>query len=289
MTASEDADFGRRLRQAREARGVSLRQIASSTKISTSVLDALERNDFSKLPGGIFGRAFVRSYAQEVGLDPDETVREFIEQAEGESLFGPPLVPVRPVDEDENLFESRRRMAGVAFKLFLISAPIAALLFYLTLSRSRPASPPLTPAAPRPTAGAPAGAVRPETIPQPQPALSVAAPPSPPAVMDRADDSTRAPEPPVAPASDDEGFLLEVGTTGPCWVSLTVDGAIVLSKVMSAEERVARRVRTGALIQVGDAGAFAFSLNGRPARPLGDSGQVRSVQITPANYVSFLR
>ena len=62
--------FGARLRDARERRGMSLRQIANTTKIAVSVLEALERNDISKLPGGIFCRAFVRSYASEVGLDP---------------------------------------------------------------------------------------------------------------------------------------------------------------------------------------------------------------------------
>ena len=64
------SDFGGKLRLARERRGISLRQIAASTKISVGALEALERNDVSKLPGGIFSRAFVRSYAVEVGLDP---------------------------------------------------------------------------------------------------------------------------------------------------------------------------------------------------------------------------
>src|SRR5205823_9633732 len=73
-------DFGRKLREARERRGISLRQIAAATKISMSVLEALERNNISRLPGGIFSRAFVRSYAIEVGLDPEATIQEFIAQ-----------------------------------------------------------------------------------------------------------------------------------------------------------------------------------------------------------------
>ena len=72
--------FGGKLRDARERRGISLRQIANATKISIGALEALERNDISKLPGGIFSRAFVRSYAIEVGLDPDATIQEFIAQ-----------------------------------------------------------------------------------------------------------------------------------------------------------------------------------------------------------------
>src|SRR5204863_3699181 len=79
-------DFGGMLRAARERKGVSLRQIANSTKISVAVLEALERNDVSRLPGGIFGRAFVRSFAIEVGLDPETTIQEFIVQFRDEPV-----------------------------------------------------------------------------------------------------------------------------------------------------------------------------------------------------------
>src|SRR5919107_707584 len=85
-------DFGGRLRQARERRGISLRQIAASTKISVAALEALERNDVSKLPGGIFSRAFVRSYATEICLDPDATVKEFLQRFEAP----PPEADVPP-------------------------------------------------------------------------------------------------------------------------------------------------------------------------------------------------
>src|SRR5213075_922656 len=66
MSADRAPDFGSKLREARERRGVTLRQIANATKIAVSVLDALEKKDIKRLPGGIFGRAFVRSYAIEV-------------------------------------------------------------------------------------------------------------------------------------------------------------------------------------------------------------------------------
>src|ERR1051325_8286143 len=81
-----EGDFGARMRHAREQRGVSLRQIANATKITVSALEALERNDISRLPGGIFTRAFVRSYASEVGLDPEETIRDFIAQFPHDSV-----------------------------------------------------------------------------------------------------------------------------------------------------------------------------------------------------------
>jgi cytoskeletal protein RodZ len=68
------------MRRQREERGVTLRQIADATKISVVALEALERNDASRLPGGLFSRAFVRAYALEVGLEPEQTVRDFLVQ-----------------------------------------------------------------------------------------------------------------------------------------------------------------------------------------------------------------
>jgi len=70
--------FGARLRQRREAQGIDLDAVAHRTKIKLSLLVALERDDVSGWPGGLFRRAFIRAYAQAVGLDPDCAVREFL-------------------------------------------------------------------------------------------------------------------------------------------------------------------------------------------------------------------
>src|SRR6266702_706801 len=125
-------DFGRKLRDARERRGVPLRQIANTTKISVSVLEALERNDISRLPGGIFSRAFVRSYAVEIGLDPEETIQEFIAQFPHDSVTVGH--PTSAQIEDNEAVESDRRTASTFLRLILISVPIAALVIYLSAS-----------------------------------------------------------------------------------------------------------------------------------------------------------
>ncbi len=71
--------FGARLRQRREQQHVTLAAIAERTKIKLSLLEALERDDVSHWPAGIFRRAFIRDYAQAIGLDPDTVAREFLE------------------------------------------------------------------------------------------------------------------------------------------------------------------------------------------------------------------
>jgi transcriptional regulator with XRE-family HTH domain len=75
MSAQEA--FGPNLRRARLQAGVSLRTIVEATNVSEALWEGLERNDFSRWPNGIFARAFVREYAQAIGVDPEATVDEF--------------------------------------------------------------------------------------------------------------------------------------------------------------------------------------------------------------------
>jgi hypothetical protein len=86
----------------RRDRGISLEQIAASTKISVRSLEAIERGEFRKLPGGIYNTSYIRQYAR--AIDVDETAilklyhRTVAEPAQGE----PPahkgfLSSIRPV------------------------------------------------------------------------------------------------------------------------------------------------------------------------------------------------
>jgi transcriptional regulator with XRE-family HTH domain len=69
--------FGPNLRRARVIRRISLEQIARETKVSVDLWEAMERNDFSRWPTGIYARAYIREYAEMIGVDPDVSVDEF--------------------------------------------------------------------------------------------------------------------------------------------------------------------------------------------------------------------
>lgn len=127
-------DFGAKLRKAREGRGISLRQIAAVTKISVTALEAIERNDVSRLPGGVFSRAFVRSYATEVGLDPDEVLNEFLDRFHTEPI---PMAAHRSIPEDEIGFERRKRRAALVFVAAVVVMLVVGsiLLYYLLQNR----------------------------------------------------------------------------------------------------------------------------------------------------------
>ena len=69
--------FGPNLRRIREQRGISLEHLADRTNVDVELWAALERNDFSRWPSGIFARAFIREYSRAIGVDAESTVDEF--------------------------------------------------------------------------------------------------------------------------------------------------------------------------------------------------------------------
>lgn len=75
-----EESFGRRLRDERERRRITLESIAANTKISIGLLRDLERDELIRWPSGIFRRSFLRGYAEAIGLNPDDTLQEFLER-----------------------------------------------------------------------------------------------------------------------------------------------------------------------------------------------------------------
>ena len=85
--------FGAHLKREREARNISLDDIAKSTKISKRHLRELEEERFKDLPGGIFNKGFVRAYAKHLGLNEDEMVAEYV-AAEANTNVQPMTPPI---------------------------------------------------------------------------------------------------------------------------------------------------------------------------------------------------
>ena len=75
-------ELGRTLSQARVARGLTLEDCERDTRISKRYLDALEREDWKVFPAPVYSRAFLRTYAQYLGLNPAELMRLFQTQTE---------------------------------------------------------------------------------------------------------------------------------------------------------------------------------------------------------------
>lgn len=99
------ATLGEELRKQRELRQISLREISDATKINIRFLEALERDDYTHLPGGQFNKGFIRAYSRHIGIDPEKLVDAYMEElqrrdepipsVEGERVASAP--PVGPV------------------------------------------------------------------------------------------------------------------------------------------------------------------------------------------------
>ena len=74
---SPQETFVTRLRRHRQRNRISLDEVAAEIRVKTELLEALENNDLSEWPRGLYARAWIRGYANVVGLDPDEAVDEF--------------------------------------------------------------------------------------------------------------------------------------------------------------------------------------------------------------------
>jgi cytoskeleton protein RodZ len=232
-------------------------------------LEALERSDLSRLPGGIFTRAFIRAYAQEVGLDPDRMIQDFIAELPPEAAT---ITSRAAVTEDGEQLDADRRAVATGLRLVLFAVPIVGLVVYYGTHRVWQSP-------------MPAPAVVESPVAQSPPALPAAAPPAgAPVVPEPAVETA----PVAASTPAPTGLTMEITTTAACWVSATVDGAPTFSGVMGPGERKILTARDEIVVTAGDAGAFAYKLNGSPGRPLGAPGEVASKRITFATYKDYI-
>ena len=100
--------FGEQLKAAREAQGITLREVSEQTRIALRYLEALEANDFKPLPGGVFNRSFIRTYAKYIGFDDNEALRLYADatQAQTSEEEAPLMMPRHKVYTDENVARS---------------------------------------------------------------------------------------------------------------------------------------------------------------------------------------
>ena len=134
--------LGEKLRQAREERGISISEVAEQTRISPHYLKSIENNDFKILPGGIFNKGFIKSFARYVGVDEGEAVQDYI-LALGEPENGAPDEPKpyhpQVLTDDRTTSSMAPTILFAVLILALMTAGILFVVRYL-LSPATPAN-----------------------------------------------------------------------------------------------------------------------------------------------------
>jgi cytoskeletal protein RodZ len=116
--------FGERLKREREMRGVSLDEVSVATRIKPQYLAALENEQWSQLPGGVFNRGFIRTIARFLGMDEENVLAEYA-MATKDVQTVPTIVRMDNFEATD-----RRWMAVVGLVLFLLALGVAALIAY---------------------------------------------------------------------------------------------------------------------------------------------------------------
>jgi len=248
-------DVSDRLRAAREQAGFTIEEISARTKIKVVLLKAIERGEFEQLPGAFFARAFLRTYARELRLPPDEIVAAYDTQFTSSVGQDPTAgVPAPGHGTGEPPPAPRRFRLQATTSVWPVAAFAAAILVVLSmLDRPAPAR---------------------STAPQAVGTIGTA-------------DAARAPAPPASDPSIPETLRIEIRPSRAVWVTGSADGERVLYRILQAGERVSVAAKTDLRFRVGDAGAFEYSLNGAAGKPVGRPGEVREFRITRENLSSF--
>jgi transcriptional regulator with XRE-family HTH domain len=242
------------VREARVAKGLSIRQLAEATKLSVRAIESLERDRIVELPEGIYRRSIVKAVAREVGLNPEQMLADFI-AAHPDDLPSPTaaiVVDAKPTSSFQ------KALAVVSAML-----PMVAGVLYFTL-----------PSEPTQVAVLPPSTIeqrRQEPIRHTAEVMPIGG---------------------FAPVSLPESRPVPVVVTltisSRCQLRVIADGNQIVSRVMEPGETVPIELG-GELLLIGDnASAVQFSINGQAGRLLGEPGDVLSARIGRDDYQDFL-
>lgn len=241
------------LKEAREARSLSLRQIADATKLSTQVIRDLEEGRIDGLPSGIYRRAIVRAVAREVGLDPEQTLSAFLDDAP-EGWVVPSAHGAAAETTPIKGRQFWRRLLAAAGAIIPLLVGVA--YFGKMPERRAPEAPPAL------SAARAANTWRPEIVP--------------------AGGFTEPPPPAVRP------ITMLITVSARCDLRVIADGGLVVGRTFEAGESL--QVAFGNAVELSgtNAGVVQFSINGRAGRLLGAAGEPLSARIGRDDYPFFL-
>lgn len=241
-------NFGERLKREREMREVSPTEITTATRISGRFLDALENEDWGKLPGGIFNRGFVRAIARYLGLDEESLLAEY-DLAHGEQKIEAPAPYENPLPRPPKWIPILGIFVFLGILAGLIYAGRYGWRLYVAHRAARQAS------------------------------TSILVSPPPFASGNRA--ATDPPGTSLNPASS--SLDLSVSTSAVTRVRIVGDGKLLLDTELSAGETRHFSAAQQFEVTAGDSSAVLLELNGQAMPPLGAPGASGTMVLSQKN------
>jgi cytoskeleton protein RodZ len=294
--------IGDTLRRERQRRNIDLPEIAGKLKISTRFLEAIEHDDFGKLPGGVFTKSFVRQYADLLGLDADEIAVEMGHMLDPEPALAEmpgkpkPDVPGIELEMGEESWQSVRERPVTLPSWFRAGMLLVALMLVCSGVYwwfQRPHHFVLAHQASLPPKPAPAQTVIPVSQPVQIPPASATPPSAEVAADPAAQSATAEPTPTPAAATSDVPNLapnpnatVRVGITADevVWLRADINGKYEFSGTLQPHETRSIDADGEVILRLGNAGGATITLNGKPVGAVGPKGQIRTVQFTSGGF-----
>ena len=253
--------FGERLRRDRELRGVSREEISAATRIGSRFLEALENEQWERLPGGIFNRGFLRAIARFLGLDEDDLIAQYdLAIPESHSQIEPSAIPATP-QRPSARFVLVRLVGTLCGIVLLAIGWFGWESRYQSPQQGASRSDAITSAFPR--SGQPQGS-------------AFSAPNE-----NNGGSGTGVLAPTGTPTSATTGSLeLKVEAGKQTAVSVSADGSKVFEGSMIAGQSRTFTAQDAFNISAEDAGALLLELNGQTLAPLGPPGQRGNATLT---------
>lgn len=290
--------IGETLRRERLRRGLSVAQVHDRTKISAHLLEAIEADQFDRIPSGVFARSFIRQYAQVLELDEEDLLAQFKQQfEESPESAAAPLAPrpevsslarVRPLADFLDRFRTNSSMSALVWSIAVMLACAGA---YSLWQRPRNSAPKVETAVaapqPRPPLEQPAS-LRPGTpAPAAEPSRSDFRPAE---LSDSGSIKIPSHQPPVTPVVNAAGeasrpasaaMRVAFAASEPVWISIKSDGTRVYSGTLQPHQSLEMGASQKMTVLIGNAGGLEISLNGKPVGPLGPRGEICTILLTP--------
>ncbi len=280
--------FGERLRREREKRGVSLEEIAGSTKIGTRSLRALEDDAFDSLPGGIFNKGFVRAYARTLGLDEGQWLADFnAAHAEYLAAHGPP--PIQPAAEEES---EERFSLWPAIAVLAAIGLVGAGWFVWRTQRTPDGDAATAQVANAPTtetqSSAPVTSEQSQQTATATSASAVTRPAveTPPAAVPRSPEKPKvsgvssAAELSASRTRTPAPIRLELFAREESWISVLADGKSLGQGVLAAQKHKSIAAQKEVRVKLGNVAGVEVSFNGQPINVDGQPKQVKELTFT---------
>lgn len=134
--------LGEKLRQAREERGITIMEVSEQTRIFPLYLEAIENDDYAPLPGGIFNKGFVKSFAKYVGIDENEALQDYArlitQQTGSEDNMDPQTYRPEVLTDDRASSSNLLTIVFAVVILGLMTWGILSLVNYIQNQQSQP-------------------------------------------------------------------------------------------------------------------------------------------------------